>query len=77
MSVGMGNKGAAALFTGLWINCTIKKLNISSMECTIKNKVTAEGISGLKELLNAKESVLNTLHMDYVSLGNEGLRCAF
>ena len=66
----MGNKGAAALFTGLSIKCTIKKLNISSMECTYKNKITAEGVKNLQDLLTAKYSLLNSLHMDYVSLGN-------
>ena len=48
VSVGMGNKGAVALFTGLWIKNTIKKLNISSVDCSFKNKISAQGVFNLK-----------------------------
>lgn len=48
VSVGMGNKGAVALFTGLWIKSSIKKLNISSIDCGFKNKISAEGVFNLK-----------------------------
>ena len=44
----MGNKGADALFTGFWIKSTIKKLNISSIEYSFKNKISAQGVSNLK-----------------------------
>lgn len=47
MSVGMSNKGAIHLFKNLAKKFTIRKLNISSTEGAIKNKVTAEGVEHL------------------------------
>lgn len=73
----MSNKGAAALFTGLFIKGSIKKLNISSVEGTYKNKINCDGVQNLKDLFNLHCCVLDTLHMDFISLGNEGLKMAF
>jgi purine-nucleoside phosphorylase len=47
MSVGMSNKGAIHLFKNLAKKFTIRKLNVSSTEGAIKNKITAEGVEHL------------------------------
>ncbi len=73
----MGNKGLTALLAGLQERTTIKKLNISSFEGSLKNKFTTEGVRNLKDLLNHPNCLLDSLQMDYVSLGNEGLKTAF
>ncbi len=59
------------------IKANIRKLNVSSVEGILKNKITSEGVYHLKTLLSSVKCCLDTLHMDYVLLGNEGLKTAF
>jgi len=51
MSVGITNKSALCLFTSLSGKSTFKKMNISSVEGTLKNKITIEGILPLNIML--------------------------
>lgn len=44
VSVGIGNKEASILFEALSVRATIKKLNLSSLEGVMKNKITSEGV---------------------------------
>jgi hypothetical protein len=44
VSVGIGNKEASILFEALSVRATIKRLNISSIEGVMKNKITSEGV---------------------------------
>jgi len=44
MSVGISNKSAAILFKNMRFMLTLKKLNLSSIEGTFRNKITSEGI---------------------------------
>lgn len=77
VSVNLNNRGAAALFQSLKGISTIKKLNISTVECTTKNRVTYEGVEGLNQLLNDPKCTLVTLLMNNINLGNEGVRRGF
>ena len=52
VSVGMNNKTATSLFKAITVRSTLKKLNISSKESSLKNKITAEGIVNLRTVLN-------------------------
>jgi hypothetical protein len=77
MSVGITNKSASYLFVSLTGKPSFKKLNISSLEGTLKNKVTVEGTLLLNLLLKHESCALDTLQMDSVCLGTEGVRTAF
>jgi Ran GTPase-activating protein (RanGAP) involved in mRNA processing and transport len=44
VSVGIGNKEASILFEALAVRLSIKKLNVSSIEGILKNKITSEGV---------------------------------
>lgn len=77
MSVGITNKSASSLFASLSGKSSFKKLNISSLEGTLKNKVTVEGTLALNFMLKHELCALDTLQMDSVCLGTEGVRTAF
>ena len=68
--MGLSNKGADKLFKAIKIRGSLKKLNISSNDGLVKNKITAEGVDGLRALLNCENCSLNTLKMDGITLGN-------
>jgi hypothetical protein len=51
ISVGISNKSAVNLFANLSGKTCFKKLNISSVEGTLKNKITSEGILALNNML--------------------------
>lgn len=44
VSVGIGNKEADVLIQALAVRASIKKLNLSSVEGVLKNKITSEGV---------------------------------
>lgn len=77
ISVGITNKSAVNLFASLKGKNLFKKLNISSVEGMLKNKITAEGILALNSMLKHEECAINTLHMDGLSLSTDGVRAAF
>ena len=68
--MGLNNKGAEMLFKAIKIGGSVRKLNISSNEGLLKNKINADGVDSLRSLLNSENCNVDTLRMDGITLGN-------